>query len=129
NRTDSALGFRLAPARVVLLDKERQPVSEHAITEAPAPSLEWSVTGERAVALHQPSADFAQQGWEVTKALDGDNKTGWAFAPEMGKAHAAVFQVKTPINQDTGEVMLKFTLKQNHGQQHTLGRFRLSATS
>ncbi|RYD80667.1 MAG: DUF1553 domain-containing protein, partial [Verrucomicrobiaceae bacterium] len=129
NRTDGGLGSRLIPARIVLLDKERRPITEHEITEAPAPSSEWSVTGERAVTLHQPSADFAQQDWEVTKALDGNGKTGWAFAPELGKAHAAVFQTTKPLDLGVGDVLLTFTLKQNFGQKHTLGRFRLSATS
>lgn len=129
NRTDGGLGSRLVPARVVLLDKDRQPIWEETITEAPKTAQELNVTGGRVIALRQPSADFSQQGSEVASAVDGIERTGWAFAPEFGKPHAAVFQTTKPIDFGDDEITLTFTLKQSFGQQHTLGAFRLFATT
>ena len=80
----------------------------------------------QAVALRNASADFQQDGFPIAKALEGDGKTGWALSPEMGKAHAAVFETTTPLD---GRAVITFTLQQSYGTKHTLGRFRLSATT
>lgn len=82
----------------------------------------------KAVALAQPKADFDQQSWEITKALDGNLRTAWGIYPQVGKAHRAVFVFKEPL-RITGGVRLTFTLKQLHGGGHLIGRPRLSATS
>jgi hypothetical protein len=82
----------------------------------------------QAVALQKAAADFAQHSFPASAAIDGNPKTGWAVAPQVGRAHVAVFETK----QDTGGqggTTLTFTLDQAYGGRHTLGRFRLSATA
>src|SRR5262249_39448899 len=52
--------------------------------------------------------------------------TGWALWPYMGRMHEAIFEAKVP----SGPVTLLFILDhQTIYKQHTIGRFRLSATS
>ncbi len=80
------------------------------------------------VVLEDPTADFNQEGLSVQKALDSDEKTAWGVHPEVGKNHAAVFQLATPLTLASGELVV-FELKQLHGESHQIGRFRLAATT
>jgi hypothetical protein len=74
------------------------------------------------------SADYAQDQFPARAAIDGDLKTGWAVASQFGKRHVAVFETKADL--DLGdETLLTIVLDQQHGTQHTIGRFRLSATT
>ncbi|MEP6671786.1 MAG: DUF1553 domain-containing protein, partial [Chthoniobacter sp.] len=127
NRTDSNLGSRLADFRVSILDEAHKPVWEQAIVTAPSPSVSLNPAEGQGIALREPTADFSQDGWPVGKALEGHEKGGWAFLPQIGQAHAAVFQTEKPV--EVKDAVLKITLDQRYGQHHTLGRFRLSATT
>ena len=126
NRTDNNLESRLANFRVSVLDAEHKPVWEEAVASSPKPSVTLNPGGPQTVALREVSADFGQDGWPAANAIDGDRKSGWAWAPRFGEAHAAVFATASPL--DAAEKTLTFTLAQNYGQRHTLGRFRISAT-
>ena len=83
------------------------------------------------VVLTNATADFAQPGYEITNALTGTGKKGWAIDGGPGRRngdHHAVFETTKPIGFPEGTTLL-FTLKQTEGGEHTLGRFRLSATT
>jgi hypothetical protein len=82
----------------------------------------------RTVELVAASADFSQDQWPVAAAIDGDPKTGWAIAPQFGKRHAAVFETKNDLDA-SDDTTLTIVLDQQYGLQHTIGRFRLSATA
>jgi mono/diheme cytochrome c family protein len=84
---------------------------------------------DRPVPFRAASADFSQDDFPVASAIDGRPDTGWAIYPEVGKPHAAVFAVETPI-QPEGEDVLVVTLEFRSGwPQHQPSRFRLSATN
>ncbi|HEX5272900.1 MAG TPA: DUF1549 domain-containing protein [Gemmataceae bacterium] len=83
------------------------------------------------VAFGRALADFSQGNFEVAKAIDGKAgpNSGWAIAPQFGRPHVAVFELKEPLYVAEGAV-LTFTMEQTYtSKQHTLGRFRLSATT
>src|SRR5205807_6811040 len=82
----------------------------------------------RPVELAASSADFSQDQWPVAAAIDGDTKTGWAVAPQFGKPHVAVFETRTDLDC-SDDTTLTIVLDQQYGMQHTIGRFRLSATT
>ncbi|RMG40507.1 MAG: DUF1549 domain-containing protein [Planctomycetota bacterium] len=42
-------------------------------------------------------ADFAQDGYPAKNAIDGDERTGWAIAPQMGKPHRLDVFFSAPI--------------------------------
>ncbi len=126
NRTDSGVDHRLANFRVSILDAARKPTWEKTVAEMPKPSVSVGPADGKAVALRNASADFSQDGFEVALALAGEKKKGWAFAPQLGQAHAAIFEATAPLD---GQALLTFTLKQEYGERHTLGRFRISATT
>jgi hypothetical protein len=97
-------------------------LSEFQITAAPLAALQSG----RPIAITRAIADFDQSGWDISRAIDGKRDTAWGIYPQVGKAHTAVFVLKEPIATD---VHLKFTLEQQHGGGHLIGRPRLSATS
>ena len=83
-------------------------------------------------ALQNAKADFSQQGYDVTTAIDGKAPAagnGWALAGSLGKTHTATFELAEPITSDK-PLVLSFSLNQQYqSRQHTLGRFRLSVTT
>ncbi|HVR83916.1 MAG TPA: hypothetical protein VMU54_06355 [Planctomycetota bacterium] len=81
------------------------------------------------VALERATSDYAQEGFPITHAIDGKNETGWALFPQLGRVHEAVFEMKSPLGA-AGPLTLLFVL--DHAsiyERHTIGRFRLSATT
>lgn len=75
------------------------------------------------------AADFSQQNWPVAAAIDGNPGTGWAIAPQFGKPHEAQFELAEPL-VGSGPWLLSIELEQQFPDgTHTLGKFRLSATS
>src|SRR5204862_5699757 len=80
------------------------------------------------VPLQHATADFNQSGWEIDKALDGNLKTAWGIYPEVGKSHFGVFETKSDLGFQSG-TRLTFTIEQQHGGGHLIGRVRLSITS
>jgi hypothetical protein len=99
--------------------------------------------GATAVTLQNATATFSQYnpsiGWDFTvdKAINGTvaDNLGWSIAihNQVGSItnQTAVFETATDIGFTSGST-LTFTLYQTHGidfATHTLGRFRLSATT
>lgn len=81
---------------------------------------------DRPITLRNPVADFDQAGWDITRALDGNAQTAWGIYPEVGKPHAAVFEV---VDAPSAAGTWTIHLDQRHGGRHTIGRFRLSVTT
>jgi mono/diheme cytochrome c family protein len=77
--------------------------------------------------LISPRADFSQENWPVSAALDGDTKTGWAVSPRQRERHVALFALAEPLQLEQ-ETPLKLTLRQHYGDSLTLRCFRISLT-
>jgi len=84
--------------------------------------------GGEPLELRNPTADFNQNGWGVTQAIDGKAETAWAIYPEVGKNHAAIFELKQPVELAEGEELV-FVLEQLQGKHRLIARPRLSSTS
>ena len=84
--------------------------------------------GGAPVVLKGLSVDFAQGGFSAEGPFDGNQKTGWAIMPQFGMPHTLVFTPDKPLPSN-GERALGFRLSFQFGREHTLGRFRLSATT
>ncbi|HZV36870.1 MAG TPA: DUF1549 domain-containing protein, partial [Verrucomicrobiae bacterium] len=85
------------------------------------------------VKLQNATADFSQPDFSITNTIDGkdDKKRGWAIdAPGglLNQDRKAVFETKDRIGYEEGTTLI-FTLAQLYGHDHTIGRFRLSATT
>jgi hypothetical protein len=83
------------------------------------------------VAIKQAAATFEQQGFPAAGAIDGKTEqfNGWAVLPEVGKDQAIVFEFATPLAGDAPEKEFTVEMQQTFSANHTIGKFRLSATS
>jgi hypothetical protein len=82
-------------------------------------------SGTSRLKIAKAAADFDQKDWEISKAIDSDPKTAWGIYPEVSKPHLAVFELNSPLSTSA----LLFSLEQQHGGGHLIGRFRLSVTT
>ncbi len=81
---------------------------------------------EDRVVLKTAEADYGQDGFPPEKAIDGDEKTGWAVGGQTGRDHHAQFFATGHIDTKKAP-WLQLVLSQNYGGGHTLGRFRIMA--
>jgi len=78
-----------------------------------------------AITFITAQADFEQASFPAKSALDEDLKDGWAVSPQSGRAHVAVFEIAPEIVIPAGS-KLRITIEQQHSDQHSLGKFRLT---
>jgi hypothetical protein len=72
-------------------------------------------------------ADFEQDKFPASSALDDNPAGGWAVSPQVAQPHVVLFEIapETAVAAGTRLVMV---LEQQHSEKHNLGRFRLSWT-
>ena len=77
--------------------------------------------------IRNATADWNQDGWTISHALDGNLKTAWGIYPKVGQSHHAVFALEQPLPlKPTSQIVI--VLKQLHGGGHLIGRLQLFAT-
>ena len=77
------------------------------------------------------SATFEQPTFSAAATIDGktgERGNGWAVLGAAGADSAIYFQLAQPLTGE-GEKTVTFTLRFDYGENHSLGKFRLSATS
>ena len=131
NRTDRGLGTRLAGFKVKALDADRSNVWEKSISTPPAPTAYLRVPKETKIKLQNASADFEEKELDVSEAIDNSEnpKSGWSIGDQVGDMHAASFEIADAKALGGSDSLLIFTLSQKYGTNHTIGRFRISATT
>ena len=87
----------------------------------------------RKVPILSATSSVEQSGFELNKAFDGDDKTGWGLhgpngIPKTASAHFKLDKSTTDHASQTA-IRLKVTLKQLHGSQHTIGAFRIQLSN
>ena len=92
-------------------------LNEFTVAAAGKP-LEWSAV----------TATHSQNDYPIANAVDGKPNTGWAILPQTGRANEAVFETKLDVTGGD-ELPLSVGMQFNFGGAHTIGKFRLSATS
>lgn len=106
----------------------RTPHGNYVVSEMRLARLPGDGSAPVELPLARAASDFAQDGFAPEHALDGNPATGWAIAPQFGLSHWLVCELATPCELQPGDRLL-VTLLQQHGSQHTLGKFRLSVTN
>jgi mono/diheme cytochrome c family protein len=71
------------------------------------------------------SADFSQKDFPISSAIG--KGSGWGILPEVGKAHAAVFELSESLVAAGQELTVQLQFNSPFGQ-HQIGRFRISVT-
>lgn len=130
NRTDNGLHTRLADFRVTVLDEQRRLVWEQHLKTAPNPSVEFSLSGARAIEFATAFSDFSQAGFEAAAVLKNDDpaKKGWAIGPEAGKPHELTLIATQPVDAPAGSTLALTLEFASQHENHTLGCFRISVT-
>jgi Protein of unknown function (DUF1553)/Protein of unknown function (DUF1549) len=99
-------------------------VSELKLKVAPAETPDQFVE----VPLEDAVADFSQEGWNVSGAIDNNPGSGWAVSPAFNQNHFASFEIKQPVTMPKG-ARLKFEIVQNYPDgTHLIGKFRVSVS-
>ena len=78
--------------------------------------------------LAKADHEQSDRPWRAKDAIDGIDKTGWAIGAQYGKDHWAEFHLKEPVPASK-LLFVRIRLSQQHGKQHTLGRFKISLQS
>jgi hypothetical protein len=78
--------------------------------------------------LTRPEATFSQDSFAIANIADNNPSTGWAISPQMARNHEAWFEFKDALVLDK-PATVTFTLVENFGTMHTIGRIRFSTTS
>ncbi|MEX0866869.1 MAG: DUF1549 and DUF1553 domain-containing protein [Pirellulales bacterium] len=100
-------------------------LNEFSVTAAP--NVDSNVAAEK-LSLANAKADFSQDNYSVTGAIDGNADSGWAISPQFGKSHTALFETVGDATY-AGGAKLQFALDQRYkDKKHTIGRFRVSVT-
>jgi hypothetical protein len=141
NRTDNNLQSRLNGFVLTVLDEKRQPVWKETYAKAPAKDLVADLTGAVSLVISEASADHEQpgdgkagspSGWLARHTIDGDDNSkagGWAVGGNIGATSRVVFKLKEPLGKTGEATRFSVSLIQAYGSKHTLGQFRISATT
>ena len=112
---------RADKANFVLSEVEASTVHPPAVSGAQRPG--------QAITFSSAQADYSQRGFEVVRAIDGKNDTGWAVDGFTRREDcAAVFFLASPVVVEEG-ALLRIRLLQESGGHQTIGRFRVSVSS
>jgi hypothetical protein len=74
------------------------------------------------------TATFDQPKFVIKDAIDGkrDNNKGWGILGNAGRDNSAYFELAANVEKETDATII---IRQTHGTNHTIGKFRLSATT
>jgi mono/diheme cytochrome c family protein len=73
------------------------------------------------------TADWEQENYRAEHAVDRNPKTGWAIGPRFGERHFLIAELTEPLRLEKG-AHLSFRFDSYHGNNHSIGRLRLSAS-
>jgi len=99
-------------------------LDELGLTASP---LGVAVSPPETVFFSKATADWEQKYYRAEHAVDRNPKTGWAIGPRFGERHFLIAELKTPVAFESG-ARLGFRLDSYHGNNHVVGRLRLSVT-
>jgi mono/diheme cytochrome c family protein len=74
------------------------------------------------------TADWEQEYYRAEHAVDHNAKTGWAIGPRFGERHFLIAELAEPLHLKQG-AKLGFRFDSYHGNNHIIGRLRLSVTA
>jgi len=131
NRTDGGTEARLAGAVLKVLDDQRGVVSETVLSEPPKPSREVAVSSVREVPLIAAFADYSQASFEASSVINNKDTAnrGWAVGGATGTPHQlTLIAGPAPEVAEGSKLTVRIEQVSKH-EKHTLGHFRLAATS
>ncbi len=107
-------------------------LTDFTIETQPTPIAEAAKPEAAKVEFDKAYADFAEDRFDVSKAIDKDAQSGWAIGADQEKNrtnHWAVFIVKAPTNFAAGAELVIRLKQESIRPKNLVGRFRISASS
>ena len=100
-------------------------------------TMELTLLGDhppRVLPLALAASDFSQAEFDISKAINGNERDGWAVSPQTGNRHVAVFELAEPVrwskvDNSMQTVLIRLVHHYGGPDPHNLGRFRLSGTA
>jgi hypothetical protein len=132
NRTDGGVGTRLAGARVILLDTNRQPVWQTVVEAAPETSVALGPAAGREVPLAVAFASRSQEGFPAAKVLapaDEKKELDGGWAPGGAAPATLVVAPAEPVAVKPGERLVLVLRARSKHDNHTIGVVRVAASS
>ena len=132
NRTDGGVGTRLAGARVLLLDTNRQPLWQTVLATAPESSVALVPAGGRDVPLAVAFASRSQEGFPAAAVLaPADEKkeldAGWA--PGGTAPATLVVSSAEAVAVQPGERLVLSLRQRSKHDNHTIGIVRVGVSA
>ncbi|QDU36021.1 Planctomycete cytochrome C [Maioricimonas rarisocia] len=88
-----------------------------------------AVVAEESVPWESATATHSQNNHSPEHIING-HRNGWAILPQTGQSHHLVLVAKDPVAlSGEGPKTIEVRIRQNHGNGHNVGRFRLHAAS
>jgi len=131
NRTDGGVGTRLAGARVILLDADRQPVWQTILATAPETSVALAPAGGREVPLAVAFASRSQDGFPASAVLapaDEKKELDGGWAPGGAAPASLVVAPAEPVAVKPGERLVVSLRARSKHDHHTIGVVRVSVS-
>ena len=130
NRTDNNLQSRLNNFKLIILDKDHNPIWEQVTATAPKLSKQYSISNARSIAIAAAFADHSQSGFEAANVLPSTkpNDTGWAVGQQLTKDHSLTLIPKSPLKVDDDSVLTLRIEQLSKHENHTLGHFGVSVS-
>lgn len=117
NRTDGSTESRLAGAKIIVLSEDRKPIWETTISD-PKASHSFDISTSISLPWLAAAADFSQDGFPASNAIDADAKTGWAVGGAIDKPHELNVAVRPdewakvlPVGMQSQSSKIRLTLK------------------
>ncbi|MBM83595.1 MAG: hypothetical protein CMJ78_23805 [Planctomycetaceae bacterium] len=128
NRTDNNLQSRLNNFKLIILDKDHNPIWEKVTATAPKLDKKFDISNARTISIAAAFADFSQPGFPAANVLASakPNETGWAVGQQLTAKHSLTLIPKSPLKvEDDSVLTLRIEQLSKHAN-HTLGHFHVS---
>ena len=107
-------------------------LTDFTVETQPSPTAEAAKPEVAKIEFDKAYADFAEDRFDVGKAIDKDAQSGWAIGANEEKNrtnHWAVFIVKAPTNFAVGAKLVIWLKQESIRPKNLLGRFRVAVSS
>lgn len=122
NRTDNGLQSRLDGVDVICLDSNRKEIYRHTFKKA-KDTQSTEVTHSKKIKFVAAYSAYSQSGFEASKVIDEDAKSGWAVGGQLDQSHLLSLIPESPIDT-TGFDLVKIVLGHNAPyQDHILASY------
>ncbi len=126
-RTDNGLQNRCDGMEVVCLDANRKETFRQTIKKA-KDTQTVDVNSTKKIKLVSAYAAYSQSGFDASKAIDEDNKSGWAVGGQIDQSHLLSLIPESPIDTSGYETLRVVLAHKSPYQDHILASYAIEVS-